>query len=78
MDDNESLPLQLPSDIEFVSEIMRLLVARWLEASTDPNGRMGLKKRGPKRKVITDGIGKQTYSKKSPKRGSYVKKQKKK
>jgi hypothetical protein len=76
IDDQESHPLQLPSDIEFVSEVMRLLVARWLEASTDKKGTVGLKKRGPKRKGA-DGNLKQTQGKKSLKRESTRKQRKK-
>ena len=47
-------PVELPNDIEFVSEIMRLFVARWYEASTKANGDMGLKVRGAKRKANKD------------------------
>lgn len=44
-------PVELPNDVEFVAEIMRLLVARWYEASTKSNGDIGLKVRGAKRKA---------------------------
>ncbi len=53
--DEESTPIQLPNDIEFVSEIMRLFVAKWLEGSTDHNGVVGLKKRGPKKRNSIEG-----------------------
>jgi hypothetical protein len=46
-----SFPPQLPSNIEFVSEVMRLFAARWIEASTDATGAVvGLKRRGPKKR----------------------------
>ena len=54
IDNHMSTPLLLPNDIEFVSEVMRLFVARWLEASTDPTGVLvGLKKRGKKKGTVT-------------------------
>lgn len=64
-ENDEFPPLELPNDIEFVSEVMRLLVARWLEASTDSTGAVvGLKKRGQRKRT---GGGKQTPSKRSSK-----------
>lgn len=59
--DQDSSPLQLPKYIEFVSEVMRLFVARWVEA--------GLKtKRGKKRKENnSSNINRKLSGKKSPK-----------
>lgn len=51
-------PVEVPSYVEFVSEIMRLLVARWYEASANS----GVKKRGTKSRP-NDNIN---ASKKSP------------
>lgn len=62
--DEESTPIQLPNDIEFVSEIMRLFVAKWLENSTDHNGVVGLKKRGPKKRSTVEGNNRESAKKK--------------
>jgi len=49
-EDQDSNPLNLPKDIEFVSEVMRLMVAHWRESSPSSMKTGGLIKRGRKKR----------------------------